>query len=137
MSKEFNYERLFVKSGRIDRYDVLFAAVAKYLKPEIRIGRISVVPDTEYFNSDSTLICNRYEGFITKPNQNLHYYTTTKLFIEEYAELIFPDGTKEKMEKFMTTCYASGSMDHFININNNTNIGRRSFPSSYIFLSLP
>lgn len=120
MSKEFNYETLFVKSRRINRYDVLFAAVAKYLKPEIKIERVPVVPDTEYFNSETTLICNRYEGFITKPNQILHYYTATKLFIEEYAELIFPDNTEEKLEKFKTICFAGGGMDRFINIFNKT-----------------
>ena len=122
MSKEFNYKTVFVKSGKIDWYDVLFASVAKYLNPEIKIERLVVVPDTEYFDPDTTLICNRYAGFISKPTDNLNYYILTRLFIEEYAELIFPFNTKEELERFITNCYMSGgfAMDHFINVFNKT-----------------
>lgn len=103
MSKEVNFTKLVIGSDIFSYDDVLISAIAKYLNPDISIGRKGFV--FTHYNKDETIIFD-YKGIGVheKCRQNLgrfkYVYECVEDFVKDFPELIFPENTDYHMKKF-------------------------------------
>ena len=103
MSKEVKFTKLVIGSDIFSYDDVLISAIAKYLNPDISIGRNGFV--FTHYNKDETIIFD-YKGIgvYEKCRQNIgrfkYVYECVEDFVKDFPELIFPENTDYHMKKF-------------------------------------